>query len=62
MKPTVKRCECGVLTNPIQMRIVEDAWIKRKENVKDEEYEAFFEYPCPSCKEKNMIVMDWDER
>lgn len=54
MKPTVKKCECGRVTNPIQVTIVTDAWIK--------DSMAHFEYDCPQCCKRNEIKMIWNEK
>lgn len=54
MKPTVKRCECGRVSNPIFLNIVSDAWIDNKQI-------AHFTFDCPQCLKENEINMAWDE-
>lgn len=53
LKPTVKKCECGRVTNPITINAVTDVWIK--------DGVAYFEFPCPQCSKKNEVKMIWNE-
>lgn len=63
MKSIAKRCpDCGVLTNPFTIHIVEDAWITRGKNEKNEDIDiAHFEYKCPHCLKVIEIKMLWVE-
>ena len=54
-KATVKKCECGRVSNPIQLMIVTDAWLNKK-NI------AHFEFNCPQCKKRNVVKSIWNER
>ena len=47
MKRLVKKCECGRVTNPIQLSIVEDAWYKD-----DMDY---FQFKCPQCEKVHVL-------
>ena len=53
MKPTVKKCQCGRVTNPVTINAVVDAWVKDKV--------AYFDFNCPQCGKKNNVKMLWDE-
>lgn len=52
-KPTVKKCECGRVTNPVTINAVNDAWVKNSV--------AHFQFNCPQCRKKNVVRMIWDE-
>ena len=50
MKYPVKKCCCGIVTDPFQLEIVEDTWVK--------DDKIHFEYKCPYCKKKLTITTD----
>ena len=52
MIPTVKKCECGRVSNPLQTMIVSNAWVDKRQV-------AHFEFPCPQCKKINTVKADW---
>jgi len=53
MKATVRKCSCGRVSNPIQLDIVKDAWIKGNE--------TFYEFDCPQCR-KTLVVSTINDR
>ncbi len=54
MKPVVKKCECGRVSNPITLNLVKDAWLNSK-NI------AHWEFDCPQCKKTHVATSIWDE-
>lgn len=52
-KPTVKKCICGRVSNPVTLNIVNDAWVKN--------FVAHFQFNCPQCRKKNVVKMIWNE-
>lgn len=54
MKRLVKKCECGRVTNPISLNIVEDAWQKDGYN--------FFQYKCPQCLKEHTLKSSCSEK
>ena len=54
MKITVKKCECGRVTNPIQLSIVENAWVKNGIE--------YYQFKCPQCRKNHIIRMTINEK
>lgn len=53
IKRTVKKCECGRVSDPIHLEIVTDTWLKGGF--------VFFEYDCPQCTKKLLIKRSVEE-
>lgn len=47
MKATVMKCKCGRVTNPVQIEIVKDTWVKKGV--------IHYEFDCPECRKTNVI-------
>jgi len=55
MKATVIKCDCGRVSNPIQLEIVKDIWMKGGY--------TFIEFNCPQCtKQLTIKIPDTEER